>query len=199
MVTTLINISLIVTLPVTPTTSTAPSGSTWNLRPRILARKADVVFLGNSRMQVALSAEATGNWFSAISARYYLLGFSYGENVVMTEELLRKLQPRAKVYVINVDDFFERIETAPMKTILHEADARDRYETKRRWQHIHERICTKLSALCRSDYVIFRSRETGAYTKKTDRDQITPVSDDWAVDQISSRAARPSQKISWRN
>jgi hypothetical protein len=161
-------------------------GAFWfDLEPaaKDFAKKADVVFLGNSRMQVAFSAEATGNWFSAIPTRYYLLGFSYGENVVMTEELLRRLQPRAKVYVINVDDFFERIETAPMKTILHEADARDRYETKRRWQHIHERICTKLSALCRSDYVIFRSRETGAYTKKTDRDQITPVSDDWAVDQ----------------
>jgi hypothetical protein len=161
-------------------------GAFWfDLEPtaKDFAKRADVVFLGNSRMQVAFSAAATADWFSAIPARYYLLGFSYGENVIMTEELLRKLQPRAKAYVINVDDFFERVETAPMKTILHEPDARDRYEMKRRWQHVHEWICTKLSALCGGDYVIFRSRETGAYTKKTDRDLITPVSDDWAVDQ----------------
>jgi len=159
-------------------------GAFWfDLEPaaREFAQKADVLFLGNSRMQVALSNSVTANWFAANSARYYLLGFSYGENVVMTEELLRKIRPRAKVYVVNVDDFFDRIETAPMKTILHDPTALDRYEGKRRWQQVHELLCKRLPALCRNDYVIFRSRENGAYTKKTDKDQVTPVSYDWAI------------------
>ncbi len=40
------------------------------------ASKADVLFLGNSRLQVAFSTAATSDWLSAASARYHLLGFS---------------------------------------------------------------------------------------------------------------------------
>ena len=47
------------------------------------ARTSDVLFLGSSRLQVALSTVATTDWFSAISARYYLLGFSYNGNVIL--------------------------------------------------------------------------------------------------------------------
>ena len=67
-----------------------------------------MLFLGNSRLQFAFSTSATADWFSAASARYYLLGFSYFENMIFVEPLLRKIRPRAKVYVINVDDFFDR-------------------------------------------------------------------------------------------
>jgi hypothetical protein len=147
------------------------------------ARNADVLFLGSSRLQVALSTAATANWFSAASARYYLLGFSYNGNVLLADEILRRISPRARVYVINVDDFFERSESAPMKTILHDPNARNRYEVKRLWQHIHEPICKTFAALCRSDYVIFRSRETGAYTKRTGEQKIVPVSYDEVVNR----------------
>src|SRR5580658_2928019 len=127
------------------------------------ARDADVLFLGNSRLQFAFSNSATGDWFSRASARYYLLGFTYYENMVFAEELLRKIRPRAKVYVINVDDFFDRTETPPAKTILHDPTARTRYETKRLWQHIHEPLCRVFPVVCGRQFAIFRSRETGAY------------------------------------
>src|SRR5258708_9242969 len=84
-------------------------GALWfGLEPvaQDFARNADVLFLGNSRLQVALSTVATADWFSAASARYYLLGFSYDGNVILADELLRRIRPRAKAYVINVDDFF---------------------------------------------------------------------------------------------
>src|SRR5215471_12793118 len=61
------------------------------------AKKADVLFIGNSYLQVAFSTAATANWFSAASARYYLLGFNSGENVVFEGELLRKIHPQGKV------------------------------------------------------------------------------------------------------
>ena len=70
-----------------------------------------MLFLGNSRLQVAFSTAATADWFSATSARYYLMGFAYFENEVFAEELLRRVRPQARVYVINVDDFFDRVET----------------------------------------------------------------------------------------
>src|SRR5262249_50446808 len=93
-------------------------GAFWfDLEPvaRNFARNADVLFLGSSRLQVALSTVSTADWFSAASARYYLFGFSYNGNVILADELLRRILPRARVYVINVDDFFERSESAPMK------------------------------------------------------------------------------------
>jgi hypothetical protein len=137
----------------------------FKLEPPALdyARDADVLVLGNSRLQVALSNDATADWFKQAQARYYLLAFSYNEDLVFTEELLRRMNPRASVYIINVDDFFERRETAAAKSILHDPDARDRYEGKRFSQSWHRLICGAFPRLCGNKYAIFRSRETGAY------------------------------------
>jgi hypothetical protein len=147
-------------------------------------RNADVLFLGNSRLQVAFSTPATAEWFSAASARYYLLGFSYYENMVFAEELLRRIRPRAQVYVINVEDFFDRSESPPVKTILHDPGAKHRYEVKRLWQRVHEPICKSFAALCGTKFVIFRSRETGAYYSNGAAEwKITPVSYDQTIDQ----------------
>ena len=158
----------------------------FDLEPSVqkFARNADVLFLGNSRLQVAFSTVATADWFSAASARYYLMGFTYFENVIFAERLLRRVRPRARVYVINVDDFFDRSETEPVKTILHDPEARKRYESKRFWQRVHEPICTRFAALCGVKWVIFRSRETGAYYMEGAAEQkITPVSYNQVINQ----------------
>ena len=161
----------------------------YNLEPPALdyARNADVLVLGNSRLQVALSNDATADWFKRASARYYLLAFSYNEDMVFTEELLRRINPRASVYIINVDDFFERRETAAAKTILHDPDARSRYEWKRFAQRLHQPICGAFPKLCGQRFVIFRSRETGAYYRIAQGDEpVLPqnaVSYDPWVDQ----------------
>jgi hypothetical protein len=148
-------------------------------------RNADVLFLGNSRFQIAFSTPATADWFSAASARYYLMGFGYFENVIFTEKLLRKIRPRARVYVINVDDFFDRSETPPVKAIFRDPAARHRYEVKRLWQHVHEPICKTFAMLCGHQAVIFRSRETGAYYTEggAAQQKITPVSYDQVINQ----------------
>jgi hypothetical protein len=163
----------------------------FNLEPSALnfARNADVLFIGNSRLQAAFSTAATADWFAAGSARYYLMGFAYYENVTFAEELLRRIRPRAKVYVINVDDFFDRSESPPVKTILHDPEALYRYEVKRRWQHVHQPICKTFPVLCGVKFAIFRSRETGAYytegvqEKVSPGQTVTPVSYDEVVSQ----------------
>ena len=149
------------------------------------ARHADVLFIGNSRLQFAFSDAATADWFSGVSARYYLLGFTYYENMVFAEELLRKIRPRAKVYVINVDDFFDRTETPPVKTILHDPTARNWYETKRLWQRVHDPLCRIFAVVCGRRFAIFRSRETGAYYPEgmAQLKKITPVSYDQVLRQ----------------
>ncbi|HEY1453200.1 MAG TPA: hypothetical protein VGF57_07030 [Roseiarcus sp.] len=161
-------------------------GAFWfALEPGALAAaaKADVLFLGNSRLQVAFSAPATADWFSAASARHYLMGFGFFENVLFEGELLRRIQPRASVYVINLDDFFAHSESLPMNTILHDPMSRSNYEGKQLWQRLHESVCKRLPVLCGSKYVIFRSRETGTYfTEGTTGGNNTPVSYDQTVD-----------------
>jgi hypothetical protein len=159
----------------------------FDLEPSVynFARNADVLFLGDSRLQVAFSTATTANWFSEISARYYLLGFSYYENEVFAKELLRRIRPRARVYVINVGNFFGMSESPPVKTILHDPGARHQYEVKRLWQRVHELVCKTFSVLCGAQFVIFRSRETGAYydyhTEGAINRKITPVSYDQAI------------------
>jgi hypothetical protein len=160
-------------------------GAFWfDLEPsaRDFARDADVLFLGNSRLQVGFSTAATADWFSRASARYYLLGFSYFENALFAEELLRRMRPRAKVFVINVDDFFDRLETEPVKSIWHDPQALDRYESKRDWQTIHKSVCKTFAFLCGARIVTYRSRQTGAYEMRSLLD-ISPVSYDQAVSQ----------------
>ncbi len=160
----------------------------FDLEPSVynFAKNADVLFLGDSRLQVALSTAVTADWFSLAPARYYLMGFSYFENMIFARALLRKIRPRARVYVINVDDFFETSESPPMKTILNDPRARHQYEVKRLWQHVHEPICKTFALLCGAKFVIFRSRETGVYydyhIEGAVNRKITPVSYDQSID-----------------
>jgi hypothetical protein len=145
-------------------------GAFWfGLEPeaRRYAAQADVLFLGSSRMQFAFSTAATKNWFATARVPYYLLGFTYTENVVFAAPLLSELKPRAKVYVINADRFFDDTrETWPAKQIFHEGDAHSRYADKQFWQSLHRIVCTTVPVACGSKPAFFRSRETGAWQLK---------------------------------
>lgn len=145
------------------------------------ASKADVLFLGNSRMEKAFSTPATADWFSAASARYYLMGFSYGEHAPFAEALLGKMHPQASVYVIDVDSFFDPTLTPPAKTVLYDPQAQSRYEGKQFWQGVQRRICKTIPKLCGSKGVTFRSRETGVYDMEGAPRIILPVSFDEVV------------------
>jgi hypothetical protein len=147
------------------------------------ARQADVLFLGNSHLQVAFSTPATAEWFSARSSRYYLMGFTYYENMVFESALLRKIRPTAAVYVINVDNFFRQWESPPARETLTDPGARSRFEEKRFWQWLHQSICGPAPELCGHQLAYYRSRETGAYTRSGGGQNQTAVSYDTTVDQ----------------
>lgn len=160
-------------------------GAIWfDLEPpaRAAAANAQVLFLGNSRTGFAFSSPATAEWFSSRSESYFLLGFTYWENYTFEVPLLRKLHPKAKVYVINIDTFFERSETAPGKTVMRDDSANARYEEKRQWQRIHKNICTTFKAVCGDDEAVFRSRSTGAWVVTGNRLKSAPVSYDENID-----------------
>ena len=161
-------------------------GAVWfGLEPAVdtAARNASVLFLGNSRTQFAFSSRATADWFSSLSESYYLLGFSHEENYTFEVPLLRKLHPRAKVYVINIDTFFERSETSPAKTVMRDESARARYEQKRQWQEIHQAVCTTVKGVCGNDEAIYRSRSVGSWKVTGNAFPGGQVSYDEVIDQ----------------
>ncbi len=141
-------------------------GAIWfNLEPTVErhAAEADVLFLGNSKMQFGFSSRVTEEFFSSAAARYYLLGFSSTENMTFTAPLLSRIRPRARVYVINVDRFFEDRETNIGNEIIHAGDAIDRTKAKRYWQFVHRPLCSTLPVVCGTEASFFRYRETGSW------------------------------------
>jgi hypothetical protein len=142
-------------------------GAFWfDLEPEVrhLAASAEVLFLGNSRMQFAFSSDATGRWFSAVGASHYLLGFAYWEDYSFEWPLVKQIRPNPKVLIVNLDGFFRDTETPPAKTVMHEGDAAGRYKRKRLWQVAHGQICSRIPGICGSKESFYRSIETGAYS-----------------------------------
>lgn len=141
-------------------------GAVWfDLEPRAVAyaRNADVLFLGNSRTQFGFSTPAMGHWFSRHDQRHYLLGFSHTDNVAFVAPLLERLAPRARAYVINVDDFFATEPTLPAREVMHTQGAERRYSVKRLWQRVHRRVCDLQPQLCGDALAFYRQRETGEW------------------------------------
>jgi hypothetical protein len=129
------------------------------------ARKADVIFFGNSRLQFAFSTKAAATWFESQSIPYYLLGFSENERYRFEEGLVDRIGARARVYVVNVDRFFEESVSPSARQVMGNDSARDRIDRKRVWQRLHEPACAAAPALCGREYAIFRSRTTGAWMR----------------------------------
>lgn len=138
----------------------------FGLEPQAVAAaaSADVLFIGNSRMQFGLSAPATDRGFKALGLRYYLLGFAHNGNYLFLGPLLDRLRPSASVYVVNVDLFFEQVETPPARAVMYDADARSRYEQRRNWQYVHAPACNHVPALCGHAIAFYRAPLTGAWT-----------------------------------
>jgi hypothetical protein len=143
-------------------------GAFWfGLEPqaRRAAAEADVLLVGSSRVQFAFAGTATATWFSALGIRPYLLGFSHSETVAFFGPLLSKIRPRAKVYVINVDRFFDDRVSPPTEQIFQGRDILARYTEKRTWQSLHRGLCAVLPLACGDAIAMYRTRETGAWRR----------------------------------
>ncbi len=67
---------------------------------------ADVLWLGNSRLQFALSRSALRPFFSPRRLSYFVLGFGHDETFHFPLSILERRKLRPKVVLVNVDDFF---------------------------------------------------------------------------------------------
>jgi hypothetical protein len=142
------------------------------------AANAEVLLIGNSRLQFAFSGDATARWFSSPRIRYYLLGFSHSETVAFLSPLLSKMRPRAKVYVINVDRLFDDRVSPPTELLLQGHGIAQRYGEKQSWQVVHRRLCETLTFVCGNSLAVYRERETGVWLRRgTAAFEIRNVSD----------------------
>ena len=127
------------------------------------ASGADVLLIGNSRLQFALSGPSAAAWFTGSRTSYYLLGFSNSETVAFFSPLIEKLQPRAKAYVINFDRIFDDRISPPTEQLLQVRDIQQRYKEKQTWQQIHSNLCGAVPLACGQALAVYRTRETGAW------------------------------------
>ena len=116
-------------------------------------------------MQFGLSSAPVDDWFTSRSVSYYLLGFSHFENHRFTQPLLARIAPTPKVYVVNVDLFFEDRLSPPATDVMTDREAPNRYREKRRWQRVHDALCGTADFLCGNEVAFYRAHATGAWAR----------------------------------
>lgn len=160
-------------------------GAFWfDLEPGIrdYVARAEVLFLGNSRVQFGFTTDITDAWMRALPARYFLLGFAYWENYTFERALLRQIKPRPSVVIINVDDYFETRKTDVASAVMKDDSLRGHYRIKRLWQWPHRWLCSAFPGLCGGNEAFFRSLTTGGYHRFADRWGHYQVNYDSTVD-----------------
>jgi hypothetical protein len=142
----------------------------YGLEPGSLrnAQKADVLILGNSHSQVAMSTPEFDSFFVQRRVPYFLLGFGFYSRSAMALHLMAKHRMHPKVVIVNADPFFS---PGPQQKEQQVLDGRiyTRYEYFERmvFDLIHTPICSVEPSSCKPSYrTIFRSRANGGWTYK---------------------------------
>ncbi len=128
-------------------------------------RGAEVLFIGNSKLQAAFSTKAVRDYFNSINARFFVMGFGYGDESTFSLAVLRKWGASPKVLVINADPFFSEKLSQPARDAL---EGRPgflwRLVLKLMFQRVHRAVCLVGSYVCpESDPSIFRSARDGEW------------------------------------
>ena len=69
-------------------------------------RRADVLFLGNSRLMFALPSSTLRPFFAPYGVDYYVLGFGHNEHDHFPKAIIRRFDLRPRLVVVNADRFF---------------------------------------------------------------------------------------------
>ncbi len=131
-------------------------------------KKADVLFLGNSRSQFAFSSDAAADFFNRRGMRYFLLGFGYGELSDFPLALIRRHHLQPKALIVNADPFFSHERTSIGHSILDDRIMliRGKYLLKKLMIVARELTCKIASPACKSEGVassLYRSRSDGRW------------------------------------
>jgi hypothetical protein len=128
-------------------------------------RRAEVLFVGNSRLQAGFSTQAVRDYFNAINVRFFVMGFGYGEESTFSLAVLRKWGASPKVLVINADPFFSEKLSPPARDALEGRPAfLWRLVLKMLFQRVHRAVCLVAGSVCpQSEPSIFRSAKDGEW------------------------------------
>jgi hypothetical protein len=128
-------------------------------------RRAEVLFVGNSRLQAGFSTKAVRDYFNSINVRFFVMGFGYGDESTFSLAVLRKWGASPKVLVINADPFFSEKLSPPARDALEGRPAfLWRLVLKLLFQRVHRAVCLVASNVCpESAASIFRSTKDGEW------------------------------------
>ncbi len=105
-------------------------------------KKADVLFLGNSRTQYAFSTAAVSDYFSHSGIPHYVFGFGMGSYSPVPEMMIDKYGLKPKALIINADPFFADTLNGTNEQML-KSDFKTRWEfsAKRLAQKVQQSVC----------------------------------------------------------
>lgn len=137
-------------------------------------RHANLLFLGDSRVQDAFSTSALTTFtVDHPEVRPYLLGFGHVEQDVFSFIVLNKIKPKPSLVVINADPFFAGQISDHAKNLVEN----EKFETfnaqlKKFWHPVSEAACIDPlpiigSVLCGSYQTVYRSIKDGRWIYQT--------------------------------
>jgi hypothetical protein len=156
--------------------------------------KADVLFLGSSRLMFALSGRSVMKFLEGRGVRGYALGFGHGERNRFAEDLIRKYDLRPGLVVANADRFF----TDDYSNTAREVVRKGRFDAMKayfefwanfRVQRGLRKLVPHFIDLLRvkSPGVVFRSREDGTWLLYPVPERGSPIADDQSSASPSHR------------
>jgi hypothetical protein len=138
-------------------------------------RRADVLFLGNSRLMFAARPRVLDAFFEPRGLRYYVLGFGFREADRFPLAIIEKLDLRPRLVIVNADGFFQDSLSDFARTVIKDtafgawkfsAEAEAGHEVRRA---LHQLVPNYVDLLGRPGFpwrrelVIYRSRRNGTW------------------------------------
>ncbi len=172
----------------------------YGLEPEALEpiKRADVLFLGNSRTQYTFSSEPVVDAMNATGRPWYVMGFGFGAKSEMPQAMFAQHGLKPKMLVINADPFFNAEPSGISRKIIDGDDAIVAEYGRKRWlQGLHQNLCANWQdsalapVLCGSAPTLFRARSNGTWNVEHYRPDrhIAVTYSDHLLDQVDETAA----------
>lgn len=171
-------------------------------------KRADILFVGTSRMMFALRSRVLMPWAAAHGISYYAFGFGYREGDEWALELIRKHDLRPRLVVVNVDGFFARpLSPGAVRTRSDSAfGARKRiaegelaHEARR---YVHQVIPNWIDLYGRpgfpfgNEFIAYRSRRDGIWAiSPWPAPSMAAASVDYAVEAVGPRIGDAARRF----
>jgi hypothetical protein len=169
-------------------------------------KKADILFVGTSRMMFALRSRVLAPWAQAYGLDYYALGFGFREGDTWALDLIKKYDLRPRLVVVNVDGFFGRPLSTWAERVKQDSEfsARKRFwegelghETRR---YVHRVIPNWIDLYGRpgfpfgNEFIAYRSRRDGIWAiSPWPKPTMPAYAEDFGAVEVGPRIGDPAK------